>query len=64
MTQKILFIFGAICILAGIIIAKISGDDNAIITMVGILMIAIGAIFMAINIILRLIERSNTTKNK
>ena len=61
--QKMFFTLGAFLIIAGIFIAKVSeamshtAGDNATFTVIGILMIALGAIFMAINIITRLMGR-------
>jgi len=63
--QKMLFTLGAFFIIAGIIIAKVSetventANDNTIFTVIGILMIALGAVFMSINIITRLLGRSS-----
>jgi LPXTG-motif cell wall-anchored protein len=62
--QKVLFTLGAFFIIAGIIIAKVSetmshtDGDNTAFTIIGILMIALGALFISINIITRLIGRS------
>ena len=62
--RKILFTLGAFFIITGIISAKVSETmshtegDNAVASIIGILMIALGAIFMSINIITRLIGRS------
>ena len=62
--RKILFTLGAFFIITGIISAKVSETmshtegDNAVVSIIGILMIALGAIFMSINIITRLIGRS------
>ncbi len=62
--MKMLFTLGAFFIIAGIISAKVSetishtDGDNATFTVIGILMIALGAIFMSINIITRLIGHS------
>ncbi len=61
--QKMFFTLGAFFIIAGIFIAKVSetmsdtAGDNATFTVIGILMIALGSIFMAINIITRLMGR-------
>jgi hypothetical protein len=61
--QKMLFTLGAFFIIAGIIIAKVSEtmshaeSDHATFNVIGILMIALGAILVSINIITRLIGR-------
>lgn len=65
--KKILFMLGAFCIIVGIIIAKVSAmmgneTNNNTFTILGILMIALGAIFISINIIMRLIEHSKSLK--
>jgi hypothetical protein len=68
--QKILFILGAFCITAGIVIAKVNDamastpDDSNTFSVIGILMIAIGAIFISTNIVIRLIKHSKTAKDK
>lgn len=63
--QKTLFMLGAFCIIAGIVIAKISNEANhPMLTVIGVAMIAIGAILISINIIMRLIEHSRNTQKK
>lgn len=62
--QKIFFLLGAFCIVAGIIIAKISGEDHSLFTVIGMSMMALGVVFISINIIMRLIERSRSVSNK
>jgi len=56
--QKLIFIMGAILITTGIITAKMGTTNTG--AAIGTSMIAIGAILMSINIILRLIQNKST----